>query len=68
MNPGYLIYQAERSMTAAEQRRIDEHNGMLAASVARRVRSFAAPLNLLRRAHNGQQGSRTAAPGCATLS
>jgi hypothetical protein len=68
MNPGYLIYQAERSMTAAEQRRIDEHNGMLAASVARRVRSFAAPLNFLRRAHNGQQGSRTAAPGCATLS
>jgi len=66
MNTGYLIYQAERSMTAAEQRRIDEHSGKLAASVTKRVHSFAAPLNFLRRAHNGQQGSRTAAPGCAS--
>ncbi len=66
MNTGYLIYQAERSMTAAEQRRVDDHNGKLAASVARRVHSFAGPLKLLRRAHNGPQGSRTAAPGCAS--
>ena len=66
MNTGYLIYQAERSMTAAGQRRVDDHNGKLAASVARRVHSFAAPLKLLRRAHNGPQGSRTAAPGCAS--
>lgn len=68
MNPGYLIYQAERSMTAAEQRRVDEGNGKLAASVARRVHSFAAPLNLLRRVHNGRRGSRATAPGCASLS
>ena len=64
MNTGYLIYQAERSMTAAEQRRVDDQNGKLAASVTRRVHSFAAPLNVLRRAHNGRQGSRAAAPGC----
>ncbi len=66
MNTGYLIYQAERSMTAAEQRRVDDYNGRLAASVARRVHSFAAHLNFLRRAHDGRQGSRTAAPGCAS--
>ena len=66
MNTGYLIYQAERSLTAAEQRRVDEQNGKLAASVARRVHSFAAPLKLRRRAHNGPRGSRAAAPGCAS--
>ena len=34
-NTGYLIYQAERPKTTAEQRRIDAAYGELSASVAR---------------------------------
>jgi hypothetical protein len=42
MNTSYVIYQAERTKTAAEQREIDRSAGELAASVARRWRSLAA--------------------------
>ena len=31
MNTGYLIYQAERTRTAAEQREVDRSNAQLAA-------------------------------------
>jgi hypothetical protein len=42
MNTSYLIYQAERTKTAAEQRAIDRSAGELAASLARRWHSLAA--------------------------
>jgi hypothetical protein len=42
MNISYVIYQAERTKTAAEQREIDRSAGELAASVARRWQSLAA--------------------------
>ena len=41
-NNGYVIYQAERTKTATEQREIDRSAGELAASVARRWQSLAA--------------------------
>lgn len=55
LNPGYLIYQAERPMSYAEQREADVVNGKLAASFAR----WARPLSLLRRARSGQFRSAT---------
>jgi hypothetical protein len=42
MNISYVIYQAERTKTATEQREIDRSAGELAASVARRWQSLAA--------------------------
>ena len=63
MNTAYMIYQAERSRTAAEQREADRRNGELAASFARLWRSLAAPLRSRRRAQRtDQQGLRAAAP------
>jgi hypothetical protein len=53
MNTGYSIYQlyqAERTRSAAEQRRIDDRHGELAAAIARRWRRITAPLRSLRRA------------------
>ena len=44
MNTGYLIYQAERTMTCAEQQRVDATHAELAASLARLWRALAAPL------------------------
>jgi len=50
MNTGYLIYQAERPRSGAEQRSVDARNGQLAASVssvssvARRLHAFVAAL------------------------
>ncbi|MGD0064035.1 MAG: hypothetical protein ABSB76_11415 [Streptosporangiaceae bacterium] len=41
MNTSYLIYQAERTKTAAEQRAIDRSAGELAASLARRWHALA---------------------------
>jgi hypothetical protein len=61
MNTGYLIYQAERTIAGSEQREVDITTGELAASLARRLHSLAAPLRFLRRAWIGQQGSRAAA-------
>jgi hypothetical protein len=44
MNTGYLIYQAERPWSGAEQRAVDARNGQLAASVARGLHAFVTPL------------------------
>jgi len=43
MNAGYLIYQAERTPSAAEQREIDRSNAQVVAAVARLWRTLAAP-------------------------
>lgn len=59
MNFGYTLYQAERTMSRAEQRAVDTRRGELAAALSR----------LLRR--NRQPGPVTTAathpavPGCA---
>ncbi len=55
MNTGYLIYQAERTMTAAEQQRVDATHAELAASLARLWRALAAPL---RSRPGGRRGNR----------
>jgi hypothetical protein len=52
MNTGYLIYQAERTRSAAEQREIDRSNAQLAVSIGRVWRALAAPVRL--------RGSRSA--------
>jgi hypothetical protein len=39
MNIGYMLYQAERTRSAAEQRQIDTQAGELAAAIARRGRT-----------------------------
>jgi len=39
MNISYLLYQAERPRTAAQQRETDTQAGELAAAIARRGRS-----------------------------
>ena len=58
MNTGYLIYQAERTRSAAEQQEVDRSNAQLAASIGRMWRALAAPLRS-RRAQ-GSGGSRPA--------
>lgn len=63
MNTGYLIYQAERTRTAAEQREVDASHAELAAAVSRLWRSLAAPL---RSRHGGQRGTRHQPPSCLT--
>jgi hypothetical protein len=35
MNPGYMIYQAERTHSSSEQREIDRFNSEMAAAVTR---------------------------------
>jgi hypothetical protein len=57
MNTSYLIYQAERTKTAAEQRAIDRSAGELAASLARRWHSLAA----LSKGQQLRRGQRSAA-------
>ncbi len=42
MHTSYLIYQAERTRSTAEQREIDRRAGEVAASLARRWQSLAA--------------------------
>lgn len=44
MNTGYLIYQAERTRTGAEQREVDATHAELAASLTRLWHSLTAPL------------------------
>lgn len=39
MNIAYMLYQAERTRSAAEQRQIDTRAGELAAAIARRGRT-----------------------------
>ena len=48
MNTGYLIYQAERPRSAAEQRRADIAHAELARSVSRRWQALTAPLRARR--------------------
>jgi len=69
MNNAYMIYQAERTMTAAEQRAADRRNGELAAYLAGVWHSLTAPLRFRRRNHRGHQpGWRITAPGPASAS
>jgi hypothetical protein len=49
MNAGYLIYQAERTMSTAEQRAADRGAAELARSLGHLWRSAAAPFRRARR-------------------
>jgi hypothetical protein len=49
MNTGYLIYQAERPRSAAEQRQADIAHAELARAVSRCWHALTAPLRALRR-------------------
>jgi hypothetical protein len=48
MNTGYLIYQAERPRSAAEQRQADIAHAELARAVSRGWHTLTAPLRALR--------------------
>ena len=61
MNTGYPIYQAERTMTTAEQREVDEAHAELAASLSRLWRSLAAPLRSRR---GNRRGTPHQPPSC----
>ena len=50
MNTGYLIYQAERPRSRAEQQRVDIAHAELAQAVSRRWQALTAPLRALRSA------------------
>ena len=41
MNPGYTIYQVERTKSAAEQREVERPNAQLAAAISRLWRVLA---------------------------
>jgi hypothetical protein len=53
MNTGYLIYQAERPRSAAEQRQADIAHAELARAVSRRWHALTAPLRALH--HGGRR-------------
>jgi hypothetical protein len=55
MNTGYLIYQAERTRSAAEQREADATHAELAASLTRLWHGLTAPLRSRR---GGRRGAR----------
>ena len=55
MNTGYLIYQAERPRTTAEQRAVDTAHAELAASLSRLRHSLTAPLRSRREGRRGAQ-------------
>ena len=55
MNTGYLIYQGERTRSAAEQREVDRSSAQLAVSIGRTWRALAAPVRSRR-----ARGSRPA--------
>jgi len=61
MYTAYLIYQAERTRTPAEQREVDATHAKLAASLNRLWRSLAAPLRLRR---GVQRGTQHQPPSC----
>lgn len=50
MNTGYLIYQAERPRSRAEQRQVDIAHAELAEVVSHRWQALTAPLRALRSA------------------
>jgi hypothetical protein len=58
MNTGYLIYQAERPRSAAEQRQTDIAHAELARAVSRRWHALTAPLRAL--GHGGHRPGRPA--------
>ena len=65
MNTGYLIYQAERTMTCAEQQRVDATNAELAASLSRLWRALAATLRSRPGGRRGtQRGIQHESPSC----
>jgi hypothetical protein len=53
MNTGYLIYQAERPRSAAEQQQVDIAHAELARAVSRRWHALTAPLRA--RHHGGRR-------------
>jgi hypothetical protein len=61
MNTGYLIYQAERTMTSAQQREVDATHAEMAASLSRLWRSLAAPLRSRR---GGRREAQRQTPSC----
>ena len=61
MNSAYMIYQAERTKTGAEQHEIDASNAMLVHSLSWLWRFLAAPLRFRHRARHG--GEREAQQG-----
>jgi hypothetical protein len=54
MNTGYLIYQAERPRSAAEQRQADIAHAELARAVSRGWHTLTAPLRALRARRQGR--------------
>lgn len=62
MNTGYLIYQAERPRSPAEQRQVDIAHAELARSASRRWRALTASLRALRRAER-RGGRQPGHPG-----
>jgi hypothetical protein len=67
MNPGYMIYQAERTHTVAEQREIDRLSSELAAAVTGPWHRFGAALasgvkSVRSAGRLGQVPGRTAEP------
>ena len=65
MNTGYLIYQAERTRSAAEQREVDVYHAELAASFARLWQFVAGPRRSRPGATTGQPTAPARAPGGA---
>jgi hypothetical protein len=63
MNTGYLIYQAERTRSAAEQREVDVYHAELAASFARLWQFVARPRRSRPRGHG--RPARVACPARA---
>jgi hypothetical protein len=63
MNISYMLYQAERTHSAAEQRQIDTQAGEFAAALARRGR--AARRAVTRHQGTGHQGNRRASQPAA---
>ena len=61
MNISYLLYQAERPRTAAQQREADITAGQLAAAIARAGRSLRHPVT-----RNAGHAAGAAAPGWVT--
>jgi hypothetical protein len=65
MNISYLIYQAERPQSVAEQREADVRAGELAAAVARFGRSLRHPVTGHQDARRGGQHPAGATVSCA---
>jgi hypothetical protein len=68
MNTGYLIYQAERTMSTAEQRSADRGAAELARSLGSLWRSAAAPFRWARRTRQPGSLPVTAFPGAESCS